>query len=141
MQLKVERKYVTVVWNVNAECRRVVGPMAKEFGMSVEEFLTRQSKCTLPAQTQKRERGYRFKKGTKTTFVCEDPEIMRRIERAAFAEEESVLAFVMGAIMSHVECLEEDMIVSPKTGQPVCDELHDLEKFRSRVCHRDLAAA
>jgi len=46
----VETKYGGIEWNLNSECREVVTPIAQEFGMGVEQFLTLYTRGRLPAQ-------------------------------------------------------------------------------------------
>jgi hypothetical protein len=52
----------------------------------------------------------------------------KRIERAARFMEENVNEFITTAIMETVRCLEDDMILSPKTGEPVCAD-YGLDEF------------
>jgi hypothetical protein len=42
--------------------------------------------------------------------------------------EETVQAFITKSIMETVRCLEDDMILSPNTGEPVCAN-YDLDEF------------
>jgi hypothetical protein len=124
MKLKIEKKGHTVVWNVNADCRRAIKPIAAEFGMTLEEFLKRYSAQSLPAQITPRhsKEEYKFKKGTGVKFACDDPALMSRIQRAAAFGERSLPEFIMQAIMGAVECDEDDMIMNPKTGEPFADD-------------------
>src|SRR5206468_5427002 len=60
--------------------------------------------------------------------LCEEPSIRRRIRRAARFAGFSVKDFVWRALASAVNCCEDDMILSPKTGRPLAGDVQ-LESF------------
>ena len=60
--------------------------------------------------------------------LCEEPSIQKRICRAARFAGFSVKDFVWRAVAGSVNCCEDDMIVSPKTGRPLAHEV-ELEDF------------
>ena len=132
-KLKIEKKGFTVVWNLNAQCRRVVEPIAAEFGMTLEQFLKRHSANSLPAQITPQDE-YKFKKRTSAQFACDDQGLMSRIQRAATFRETSLSEYIMEAIVSFVNCDEEEMIISPKTGEPFVEDevIHQFRCFESR---------
>jgi hypothetical protein len=123
------------VWNLDSECRKVVTAIADEFGMSAERFLELYSRHRLPGQLV---RGMgldeeRAPAGFSIT-LCEEPSIRKRIRRAARFAGFSVKDFVWRALAGSVNCCEDDMILSPKTGRPLAHDA-ELENF---VMKRDL---
>ena len=119
-------------WNLDSKCRKVVSPIATEFGMSAEQFLELYSRHRLPAQLV---RGMRLDEerapvGFSVT-LCKEPSIRKRIRRAAQFAGFSVKDFVWRALASSVNCSEDDMIISPKTGRPVAHDV-ELENFMIR---------
>jgi len=125
----VETKNGQVDWSLHSECRKVVIPIADEFGMSAEQFLELYSRRRLPAQLVRGDRLYeeRAPAGFGVT-LCEEPSIRKRIRRAARFAGFSVKDFVWRALASSVNCCEDDMILSPKTGWPLADDV-ELESF------------
>jgi hypothetical protein len=128
----VKTKNGQAEWNLNSECRKVVSPIANEFGMSAEQFLELYSRHRLPAQLV---RGLRLDEekapaGFSVT-LCSEPSIQKRIRRAARFAGSSVKDFVWRALASSVNCCEEDMILSPKTGRPLAHDV-ELENFMVR---------
>ena len=116
-------------WNLDSQCRKVVTPIADEFGMSAERFLELYSRHRLPGQLV---RGIgldeqRAPAGFSVT-LCDEPSIQKRIRRAARFAGFSVKDFVWRAVAGSVNCCEDDMIVSPKTGRPLAHEV-ELENF------------
>jgi hypothetical protein len=116
-------------WNLDSEFRKVVTPIADEFGMSAEQFLELYSHHRLPAQLV---RGIgldeeRAPAGFSVT-LCEESSIQKRIRRAARFAGFSVKDFVWRALASSVNCCEDDMILSPKTGRPLANDV-ELESF------------
>ena len=125
----VETKNGQVDWIVDSECRKVVIPIADEFGMSAEQFLELYSRHRLPAQLVRGDRLCEEK--TPAGFgvtLCEDRSIQKRIRRAARFAGLSVKDFVWRALAGSVNCCEDDMILSPKTGRPVANDF-ELESF------------
>ncbi len=123
-------------WNLDSQCRKVVIPIADQFGMSAERFLELYSRRRLPAQLN---RGIRFNEerapaGFSVT-LCEEPSIQKRIRRAARFAGFSVKDFVWRAVAGSVNCCEDDMILSPKTGRPVA---HDVELENFMLVKREL---
>jgi hypothetical protein len=127
--LVVETRNGQVEWNLNSECRKVLIPIADEFGLSMLQFLKRYSHRRLPAQSVRRSR--LFEESAPAGFgvkLCQEPSIQQRIRRAARFAGFSVKDFVWRALASSVNCCEEDMILSPKTGQPLASDV-ELESF------------
>ena len=109
-------------WNFDSECRKVVTPIA-------ERFLVLYSRHRLPGQLV-RGNGLdeqRTPVGFNVT-LCEEPSIQKRIRRAARFAGLSVRDFVWRAVAGSVNCCEDDMILSPKTGRPIAHDV-ELEKF------------
>jgi hypothetical protein len=121
----VELENGRVEWNLDSECQKVVTPIATEFGMSVERFLTLYTRDRLPAQLV-RGNGPDEDRAPAGFSVrqCKDASIRDRIRRAAqFAGFRSVKEFVWRSVMTSVNCCEDGMVLSPKTGRPVADAL------------------
>jgi hypothetical protein len=109
--------------------------VADEFGMSVEQFLQtcrRRGLRKLPGQLPNR-------------MFCEDQDrdislnldealkespAWKRIKRAARfqGQGQTPEEFVTHSILEMVRTLEEDMVLSPRTGEPICDKA-ELEEF------------
>src|SRR5436190_13307959 len=125
----VETRNGQVQWNLDSECRKVVIPIADEFGMSALQFLELYSRHRLPAQSVRRDRLYeeRAPAGFGVT-LCEDPPFRKRIRRAARCAGFSVKDFVWRGLAGSVNCCEDDMILSPKTGRPLANDV-ELESF------------
>jgi hypothetical protein len=125
----VETKKGRVKWNLDSECRKIVIPIADEFGMSAERFLELYSRHRLPAQLVRGDRLCEEKAPAGFgVALCEEPSIQRRIRRAARFAGVSVKDFVWRALAGAVNCCEDDMILSPKTGRPVAADF-ELESF------------
>jgi hypothetical protein len=130
MKLRIKLEHTQHVWNVNAECRRVVSPIAAEFGMTAEQFLARFSQNRLPAQLPTPffygELGAEPTPGFR--LRCADPKKRAQIQRAAEFSGQSFDAFVFESVMCAVRAEEEGMILSPKTGGIIGNN-SDLYKF------------
>jgi hypothetical protein len=125
----VETENGRVEWNLHSECRKVVIPIADEFGMSALQFLELYSRHRLPAQSVRGDRLYEERAPAGFgVALCEGPSIRKRIRRAARFAGFSVKDFVWRALASSVNCCEEDMILSPKTGRPLVNDA-ELESF------------
>jgi len=125
----VETKNGQVQWNLDSECRKVVIPIADEFGMSALQFLELYSRHRLPAQSVRRDRLYEERAPAGFgVALCEEPSIQHRIRRAARCAGFSVKDFVWRALAGSVNCCEDDMRLSPKTGQPIANDV-ELESF------------
>jgi len=116
-------------WKLDSQCRKVVIPIADQFGISAEQFLELYSRHGLPAQLVRGDRLYeeRAPAGFGVT-LCEEPSTRKRIRRAARFAGFSVKDFVWRALASSVNCCEDDMILSPKTGRPLVNDV-ELESF------------
>ena len=125
----VETKNGEVEWIVDSECRKVVIPIADEFGMSAERFLELYSRHRLPAQLVRGDRlcEERAPAGFGVT-LCEEAATQKRIRRAARFAGLSVKDFVWRALAASVNCCEDEMILSPKTGRPLAGDF-ELESF------------
>ena len=125
----VETKNGQVEWKLDSECRKVVVRIADEFGMSAEQFLELYSRHCLPAQLVRGDRLCEEKApaGFGVT-LCEDRSTRERIRRAARFAGLSVKDFVWRALAGGVNCCEEDMILNPKNGRPLANDV-ELESF------------
>ena len=125
----VETKNGKVEWKLHSESRKVVIPIADEFGMSALQFLELYSRHRLPAQSVRGDRLHeeRAPAGFGVT-LCEDPPFRKRIRRAARFAGFSVKDFVWRGLAGSVNCCEDDMILSPKTGQLLANDI-ELESF------------
>ena len=125
----VETKHDQVEWKLHSECRKVVIPIADEFEMSALQFLQLYSHHRLPAQAVRGDRLYeqRAPAGFGVT-LSEDPLFRKRIRRAARFTGFSVKDFAWRALAGSVNCCEDDMILSPKTGRPLANHV-ELESF------------
>src|SRR5213080_2351124 len=125
----VETKNGQVEWNLDSEFRKVVIPIADEFGMSVLQFLELYSRHRLPAQSVRGDRLYEQRAPASFgVMLREAPSIRKRIRRAVRFTGFSVKDFVWRALAASVNCCEDDMILSPKTGWPLADDV-ELESF------------
>jgi hypothetical protein len=123
-----------VEWNLNLGCRQAVAPIAAQFGMPIERFLQLYTLRKLPGQLPRRDfsqeqdhqvdHGFDFESLKKSAA-------WKRIERAANFRCESVTEFLSEAIMDSVRCHEEEMILSPRTGEVIGDAgvLDKFEEF------------
>ena len=97
--------------------------VANEFGMPVEKFVELYRQKRLPGQLPSR-RFYEQQDGEIDLGVSLDAikksPAWQRIKRAAGFSGESVRDFVTEAIMETVRGCEEGMVLSPRTGQPIC---------------------
>jgi hypothetical protein len=131
----VKTKNSEVEWNLDSECRKVVIPIADEFGMSALQFLELYSRHGLPAQLVSGDRLFEEKAPAGfSVSLSEEPSIQKRIRRAARFAGFSVKDFVWRALAGSVNCCEDDMILSPKTGRPLAGDV-ELESF---VVRREL---
>jgi hypothetical protein len=112
-----------------------VKTIADEFGVSVKKFLYLYKTQQLPGQIFP-VHGRRFYEDQDASEVEIDFDLAllkkswawKRIERAARFQEETVNEFITNSLMETVRCLEDEMILSPKTGEPVC-AYRDLDEF------------
>ena len=109
--------------------------VADEFGVSVEKFLYLYRTRGLPGQINPIgwRRFYEEQDASEPDLDFDLTRLQKswawkRIERAARFAEETVQEFMTNSIMEMVRCLEDDMIISPKTGEPVCNN-RDLDDF------------
>jgi hypothetical protein len=125
----VQTKNGQAKWNLDSACRKVVTPIAHEFGMSAKRFLELYSRHRLPGQLVRSRRldEERAPAGFSVT-LCEESSIQKRIRRAARFAGFSVKDFVWRALASSVNSCEDDMILSPKTGRPLAHDV-ELEHF------------
>jgi hypothetical protein len=125
----VETKNGQVEWNLDSECRKVVIRIADEFGMSTEQFLELYSHHRLPAQLVRGDRlGEEKAPAGFAVTLCEDRSLRRRIRRAAEFARLSIKDFAWRALAASVNCCEDDMILNPKNGRPVANDV-ELESF------------
>src|SRR2546429_10002911 len=103
--------------------------IADDLGMSPENFQDFSARRRCPAKLVRGDRLYeeRAPAGFGVT-LCEEPSIRKRIRRAARFAGFSVKDFVWRALASSVNCCEDEMILSPKTGWPLADDV-ELESF------------
>jgi hypothetical protein len=97
--------------------------------MSAERFLELYSRHGLPAQLV---RGSGLEEENApagfSVTLCEEPSIRKRIRRAAQFAGLSVKDFAWRALAASVNCCEDDMILSPKTGRALAHNV-ELENF------------
>jgi hypothetical protein len=115
-KLRVELVNGFEVWNLNEKCRRIVRPIAKAFGVSVEEFLRLLSRNELPGQPK---RGRLLAESKMpvgfAVNVGGDAGIRARLERSAnFDRVRTVDQLVWSAIAGDTDCAEEIMIFKPE---------------------------
>lgn len=109
-------------WKLTPECERQLQPIADQFGMGIKKFLYLYTKGSLPGQLvrhndideQNAPRGFSF-----SVSACADQTTWDRIKLAARHDRVSIKAFVWQAIASSVNCIEQDMILNPNTGDPI----------------------
>ena len=97
--------------------------VANEFGMPVEKFVELYRRKRLPGQLPSRtfyeQLDNEIDLGVKLDAVRKSP-AWQRIQRAARFSGQSVKEFVTFAIMEMVRGSEETMVLSPRTGEPIC---------------------
>ena len=128
--LTVKKDHSWVKWEINEECRKTVEPIAREFGMSIERFLKLFTLDKLPAQLPSRDFSEDQDEDVdlNLNFVALScSKAWPRIWRAAKVEGLSVEEFLTEAIMDNVRGAEEDMVLSPRTGELIASafELRD----------------
>ena len=127
MKLRVQLKVGYQDWNVNAECRRVVKPIAKIFGVSVEEFLRLYSRYELPNQPKRNVRSASLRRQPRRPaafrLTLGSRVLEKRLTRAAKFSRLAPDTFVWNAVLSQIECCEEDMICHPTSGEPIGDDM------------------
>lgn len=109
------------VWNLNDKFRKLLEPMAAEFGWTAEDFLRRYSRNELPAQAPTAVIGSeddctspQTPKGfTAAAFRSSDKEFWDRIKRAATMAEKAPAVFIWDTVVSAVSTYEEDMVLAP----------------------------
>jgi hypothetical protein len=114
-------------WELTAECKKLVKPVAKALGLSVEEVL--EHFYHLPGQD---ERPWGARDGFDVT-PCEDKATWARVQRAAECDGVSVEEYCWNAVKSWVsEASESEFIVDPKTGK-ILAYTAEIEKFREYI--------
>jgi hypothetical protein len=97
--------------------------VANEFGMPVEKFVELYREKRLPGQLPSRtfyeQQDSEIDLGVNLDAIKRSP-AWQRIKRAAGFNGESVRGFVTEAIMETVRGCEEVMVLSPRTGKPIC---------------------
>jgi hypothetical protein len=109
-----------VRWKLTPECEREIGPIADHFGLGLKKFLYLFTLGTLPGQLptgnpvneENAPPGF-------SVSACADPALWARVERVAKHDGRSIEDFVWQAIASSVNCSEEEMVLSPKTGDSI----------------------
>src|SRR5947207_5101472 len=97
--------------------------VAGEFGMTVEQFV-RQSREKLPGQLPS---SSFCEEQDSCVDLCLDLNAIRkspawkRIRRAAKFAGQTVREFLTHSIMENVRTYEDDMVLSPRTGEPIYD--------------------
>jgi hypothetical protein len=103
-----------------------IEPIANEFEMSVDRFLRVYKLNRLPGQlpdrnfSEDQDQDGGVDLGLELAGMRKSP-AWKRIKRAADSSGQTVKEFVTESIMDHVRCEEETMILSPRTGKPICD--------------------
>ena len=118
------------VVDLNGEQMVQVQQLAVHFGLTPEQFLRALvHNNNLPGQPHRS--GNKIQDALEAehiTFVCSEPEMAKRIERAALAREQTVDEFVAHCVGSDVDMWEECMLVHPATGELLAadeEELYD----------------
>jgi hypothetical protein len=101
-----------------------IEPIAKEFGMDVDRFLRLYNLNRLPGQLPNR--GFSQDQDSEINLDInldgtKKSPAWKRIKRAADFSGQTVSEFVTTTIMEAVRAEEEIMILSPRTGKPICD--------------------
>jgi hypothetical protein len=113
-----------VEWNLDP----ALTPIAAEFGMSVERFLELYTQRRLPGQLPNRkfneDQDHDIDLGLGLDAL-KNPSAGNRIERAAKMADISVSEFLTDAIMDRVRCEEEEMVLSPRTGEFIGRDIDD----------------
>jgi hypothetical protein len=126
----VEDKHGRTEWNLNSKALKVIKPLAKEFGMSVEKFLYLHTLQRLPGQLPRGAAMSRLMTDLApagfAVTLPDDPEIQKRIRRAAKFDGRTVKDYVWNCLSTSVDCLEDELLLSPRTGRPIaeCIDLH-----------------
>jgi hypothetical protein len=99
--------------------------IANEFGMSVEQFKQalkhrRRLPGQLPSRSFFEDQDSEIDLGLDLKPLKKSP-AWNRIKRAAKFQRVTVKEFVTHSILEMARTLEEDMILSPRTGKPICD--------------------
>lgn len=108
--------------------------VANEFGMSVEAFLQfyrqhpglRRLPGQLPHRDLLEEQDSEIDLGN--LGALRESSAWKRIKRAARFQGQTPKEFVTHSIMEMVRTLEDDMVLSPRTGEYICD-IAELEEF------------
>src|SRR4029077_11303077 len=113
-----------VEWNLDP----ALTPIAAEFAMSVERFLELHTQGRLPGQLPNR----RFNEDQDRDIdlglgldALKNSSAGKRIERAAKMAGLSVSEFLTDAIMDRVRCEEQEMVLSPRTGEFIGRDIND----------------
>jgi hypothetical protein len=109
--------------------------VANEFGMSVEQFKQalkhrRRLPGQLPSRSFLEDQDSEIELSLDTRATRKTP-AWKRIKRAAWLQGRTLKEFVTHSIMEMVRPLEEDMVLSPRTGEPICD-IAELEEFAAK---------
>jgi hypothetical protein len=134
--LKVETKNFVKEWRLDSDAQRAIKPIADEFGFGITQFLRLFSLGALPGQGRrskcdeaKMPKGFAVNLG-------ENPSICARVRRAASYDGLSIEEFAWRAITSSVNCIEEDTIRNPKTGEIITED-DDVRQFCIHSVHRE----
>ena len=127
------------VWTLSPDCIKAVRPIAREFSMSVEEFLTRyttnrQDFIVMPEHKNTWDDPGAAPHGFEAPSI-RNHELRKRIERTAEFFGKSVVDLVWEAIAREVVMAESMMILSPKTGRPIGDS-GEFDNYRTHM-HRE----
>src|SRR5438105_1501315 len=109
--------------------------IATEFGLSADQFLQLYRRnpglSRLPGQLTRREfqeeQDHDIDLGLNLDALRKSS-AWKRIKRAAQFQGQRPAEFVSRSIMEIIRTLEADMVLSPRTGKPICD-IGELEQF------------
>ena len=124
--LIVHTKRCAVTYKLDARARRKLKPIADEFDLSIDEFVTHYACDKLPGQPTKKlewSADDELAGRLADAIFKANPSAFARIQNASLLIKDSPADFIWKAIGSFVECDEEDMLLSPKTGRPIADRL------------------
>jgi len=128
-----ENGAVRDVWTVSKELLEVARPMARKLSITVTELLTQETSNKLAASVDHKndlDEDHKPPAGFRAPKIS-DPDLDQRMKRAAKFFGETPAEMVWRAIAAEIVLAETDMVLDPKSGEPIGDRLK-LEKFRHR---------
>jgi hypothetical protein len=134
--LKIETKNFVKVWRLDPSAQRAIKPIADKFGFGITRFLRLFSLGALPGQGRRSKFDQaKMPKGFAVN-LGENRSICARVRRAASFDGLSIEEFAWRAITSSVNCIEEDTIRNPKTGEIITED-DNVRRFCLHRVHRE----